>query len=201
MTGPGSHGRPPSTIGPGGKGSEARARASWSGRCGWWRWMSRIAGGPFGLDRGGMDRGADRAGGPGGGDRRPVHRPRRRGSGGSPACPAARIDCGRPRPPCVGRRRRVRAGSRSVWRVPGGGRSPRPRRSTGRRRVPASRGRRGSRPTDGRRRPGDRAGRRCGPDCPWGRAGRRAGPGRAGPPSGRSAGSRRSSGPRRARPG
>ena len=27
---------------PGREGIEARARASWSGRCGWWRWMSRI---------------------------------------------------------------------------------------------------------------------------------------------------------------
>ncbi len=33
-TGPGSHGRPPRMSGPGGKGSEARARASSSGRCG-----------------------------------------------------------------------------------------------------------------------------------------------------------------------
>ena len=34
MTAPGSHGRPPSTSGPVGKGSEARAIASSRGRCG-----------------------------------------------------------------------------------------------------------------------------------------------------------------------
>jgi hypothetical protein len=53
MTGPGSHGRPPSTSGPVGKGSKARARASARGRCGRWRWRSRIALGPF-VDIGGL---------------------------------------------------------------------------------------------------------------------------------------------------
>src|SRR4029079_15478249 len=51
-TGPRSHGRPPRTSGPGGKGSEAGARASSRGRCGRWRWRSRIADGPF-VDGGG----------------------------------------------------------------------------------------------------------------------------------------------------
>src|SRR6185437_8955539 len=55
-TEPGSHGRPPRMSGPVGKDSErleARARASSMGRCGWWRWRSRIVG-PFRLDRGGL---------------------------------------------------------------------------------------------------------------------------------------------------
>ena len=51
-TGPGSHGRPPRMSGPVGKGSQARARASSSGRWGRWRWSSRIVVGPF-VGRGG----------------------------------------------------------------------------------------------------------------------------------------------------
>src|SRR6266550_3923942 len=59
MTGPGSHGRPPSTSGPGGKGSELRARVRPRGRCGRKRWRSRMVGGLSigGLWYGGLERG------------------------------------------------------------------------------------------------------------------------------------------------
>ena len=96
MTGPGSHGRPPSTSGPVGKGSERRARARWRGRCGTKRWRRRMV---VGLSIGGLVRddvdgwrdrgclrgrrsGACRARGT-----RPARRPRRRGSAGSPVRP------------------------------------------------------------------------------------------------------------------
>ena len=115
----------------------------------------------------GLDRGRRRGGGRRGGGRRRVRRPPRRGSGGSPAAPAGRIDCGRPAPPSAGRRRRVRAGSTTAWRVRGGGRSPRRRRSPGRPRDPAARGRRRASPSAGRAPPAGRAGRRCGRACPW----------------------------------
>ena len=117
----------------------------------------------------GLDRGLRRGGGRRGGGRHLARHPPRRGSGGSPAAPAGRIDCARPAPPSAGRRRRVRAGSTTAWRVRGGDWSPRRRRSSGHRRHRAVRARRRASPSAGRAPPAGRAGRRCGPGLIRGR--------------------------------
>ena len=91
--------------------------------------------GPFGSDGGGLIEGVVSRGGRRGGGRRRVRRRPRRGSGGSPAAPAGRSDCGRPAPRSAGRRCRARAGSTTAGRARDAGRSTRRPRSRGRRRA------------------------------------------------------------------
>ncbi len=197
MTGPGSHGRPPRTSGPGGKGSKARARASSRGRCGRWRWRSRIAVGPF-VDRGGWIGG--------------VVAEEVVAAEAGVALATLRVEDPEGRPPprravAIACDQRLRPLADDVASEP----DPRPPgeleaeagrlgdgASPGHPRDRAARARRRASPSAGRAPPAGRAGRRCGRACPWRPAGHRAGRGRAGRPSVRPAARHRWPGPRRA---